>query len=247
MEIFNQYSNFYDLFYKEKNYKSEAIYVNSLLKKNNVPGSRLLEFGAGTGSHVRHLEKQGFEVHGIEVSPAMVSVAKQKGHKHIYVGNIQSFVVPKKFHAVVSLFHVMSYQTKNKEVKDVFQNASAHLKKGGLFLFDFWYSAAVINMKPKKKVKKINNRIYKLNRSSFPKIISGKNLVNILFKIKVFDKVKNKKYCFEELHKMRHFCCEELDSFAYKSGLIRINTEEFKTGKPPSKNTWGVCCLYKKI
>ena len=44
-----------------------------------------------------------------------------------------------KVDAVVSLFHVVSYQTTNGRVLDMFRNARDHLEPGGLFLFDVWY------------------------------------------------------------------------------------------------------------
>ena len=39
----------------------------------------------------------------------------------------------KTYDVVLSLFHVMSYQITNKQLKDVFSNAAIHLNKNGLF------------------------------------------------------------------------------------------------------------------
>ena len=38
---------------------------------------------------------------------------------------------------MISLFHVMSYQTTNADLLAVFATAAAHLRPGGLFLFRF--------------------------------------------------------------------------------------------------------------
>ena len=53
-------------------------------------------------------------------------------------GDIKTYL-EKKFNAVISIFHVVSYQTSNNDVFDLLNNASRHLNKGGLFLFDVWY------------------------------------------------------------------------------------------------------------
>ena len=51
-------------------------------------------------------------------------------------GNITNTKMGKTYDVVLSLFHVLSYQITNKQLKDVFENASAHLKKDGLLFFE---------------------------------------------------------------------------------------------------------------
>lgn len=75
--VFENYSHFYDIFYKDKNYKSEVNYLLNLLKRNKVKNYKLLEFGSGTGKHGRLLAKAGYSVHGIEKSIKMISLANQ--------------------------------------------------------------------------------------------------------------------------------------------------------------------------
>lgn len=247
MKNFALYGKYYDLIYNKKNYKAETAYVISALKKNLIKGRRLVEFGAGTGNHLKYFEKHGFKVHGIERSPEMVSAARKKGYRRIYIGNIRKFRVPGKFSAVISLFHVMSYQIKAVEILDVFKNACAHLGKGGLFLFDFWYAAAVKKQKPAKRKTVIQGNNIKICRLAEPKLNLKKNIVEVLFKIKILDRYNKKLSYFEELHKMRFFTCKELDFYAQKAGMSRVCSEEFGTGRWPSVNTWGVCNIYKKL
>ncbi|MFZ9681557.1 MAG: class I SAM-dependent DNA methyltransferase, partial [Bacteroidia bacterium] len=125
---FGLYGLYYDLLYHDKNYSLEAAYVGALLRTHGIPGSKLLEFGAGTGKHARALAQLGFEVTGIERSPSMISMSRQNGYHQIIEGDVRKSRVPGLFDGVISLFHVMSYQTEEDDLTAVFQNASGHLE-----------------------------------------------------------------------------------------------------------------------
>ncbi len=54
--------------------------VHMLLRHVNLaPTSRLLDFGCGTGSHALILARQGYDVVGLDISPAMIQQAQAKG------------------------------------------------------------------------------------------------------------------------------------------------------------------------
>ena len=150
------YSKFYDLVYLKKNYKKEISFILSLLKKRKIKFKKILELGSGTGSHGKYLKKLGYEIIGVEKSPQMIKISKEKkiGFK-IYNSDLKKFRINKKFDLVISLFHVMSYQITNEDIVSVFKTAYNNLKEGGLFIFDIWYAPAVIHLKPEIRIRKI--------------------------------------------------------------------------------------------
>ena len=78
MSVFAGYSRYYDLLYRDKDYAAEARYVHELLRKH-APGVRsLVEIGCGTGAHAVELESLGYEVVGIDMSPAYVAYARER-------------------------------------------------------------------------------------------------------------------------------------------------------------------------
>ena len=81
---FKNYSNYYDFFYEDKNYKKEVNFLKNFFYKNNFKVRNILEFGSGTGNHAILLAKLGYNVHGIELSPKMVLKAKK--HKKTTFG-----------------------------------------------------------------------------------------------------------------------------------------------------------------
>lgn len=244
--VFNVYGAYYDLLYRDKNYEGEVDYINDLLTRYSVGGKDLLEFGSGTGRHGCLLAERGFQVTGIERSAEMVEQAKSSSGFSCKQGDICSVKLGSTFDAVLSLFHVVSYQTANHSVQSVFSRASEHLKPGGLFLFDIWYSPAVLTMKPEVRVKRISDDSVEITRIAEPQMHPNTNCVDVNYNVFVRDLKSGDVEIITETHPMRHFSLPELDIFTENNGFERLGAEEFMTGSNPSEKTWGVCLVLKK-
>lgn len=246
---FDAYSNYYDLFYSEKSYAEEVRYVDDVLQKHgvNCPAS-LLEFGSGTGGHAKHLISKGHHITGIELSSKMIEKASKNLTENFtcHQGDIRFVNLNRKFDAVISLFHVMSYQVSNEDVESVFRRAGEHLFEGGLFVFDAWYGPAVHTQKPEVRVKRITNKKIEALRIAEPTIHSDKNRVDVDYTI--FIRELSDKHFTEinETHAMRHFSVLEIDLFAKNTGFTLVASEEFLTGSPLDSHTWGACFVLKK-
>jgi len=122
--VFNAYSRYYDLLYRDKDYAAEVEYIDGLLQRHGVTGAELLEFGSGTGKHGRLLAQRGYRVTGIERSADMVALAEQTVGFQCQVGDISTVQLGRPFDAMLSLFHVISYQVSNQAVQTVFMRAA---------------------------------------------------------------------------------------------------------------------------
>lgn len=136
MQIFQDYAYYYNAFYKDKDYKAEAVQIDCLLKRYGSDISTIINFGCGTGKHDIELAKMGYQCSGIDMSPLMIDIAKknvQKSGENIdfSVADIRNFESQIQYDAVISLFHVMSYQTKSQDILYAFQSARKTLREGG--------------------------------------------------------------------------------------------------------------------
>lgn len=244
--VFNAYSRYYDLLYRDKDYAAEAAYVRRLLNRYGVNSGDLLEFGSGTGKHARLLAQQGYTVHGIERSAVMVAAAQPAQGFTCQQGDIAVNKMGRTYSAVLSLFHVISYQTTNKQLQAVFANAAAHLNPGGLFIFDFWYSPAVYAQKPSVRVKRMADDQVEITRIAEPVIHASENHVDVHYTIFARELETGAVHTLQEVHPMRHFSLLEIELLADTHGFNRIDEEEFFTGKAPSEDTWGVCVILQK-
>lgn len=245
--VFNAYSRYYDLLYRDKDYAGEAAYIARLLKRHGITQKSLLEFGSGTGKHGRLLAEAGYQVHGIERSADMVALAEQGNGFTCEAGDICTVQLGRRFDAVLSLFHVISYQTSNVSLHAVFARAAEHLQSGGLFVFDFWYSPAVYAQRPSVRVKRMADECVEITRIAEPVIHANENRVDVHYTIFATDRATGTIQTLQETHPMRHFSLPELDLLAEVHGFTRIDAEEFLTGNEPGESTWGVCATLKRV
>ena len=120
MGTFQDYAYYYNAFYQDKDYKDEANKVNTLLKKYGKSVHKIIDFGCGTGRHGLELMNLGYQYTGIDMSEAMIDIAKNNLKKTgmfatFKVSDIKTYKTEDKQDAVISLFHVMSYQNSNED------------------------------------------------------------------------------------------------------------------------------------
>lgn len=215
MNIFVEYANYYDLLYQDKDYKKEVGYVVSLIKRYGKNNTReIIDIGCGTGNHDYWLARKGYRVVGIDRSFEMIDIAKSRVGENskikFYKADATRFNLKHSFDAAISLFHVMSYQISNESLRRSFKNVYLHLKKNGLFIFDFWYGPAVLSEKPKMRVKEIKDRDTIIERIAIPTMYPNKNLVDIQYAIVIKDKKGKVVKRVKEIHSLRYFFLPEL-------------------------------------
>lgn len=248
MSNFNHYSKYYDLLYKDKDYKAESDYVFDVLNEFNKNIESMLELGCGSGAHANYLSQKGIEITGIERSESMVkkAIAKKIPNFNPLVADITDFKIEKQFDVAISLFHVISYLTDNKSLKDCFDLVHKHLKTDGLFMFDFWFTPAVYSLKPETRIRRLEDDLMSVVRIAESKVNSKINIVDVNFEVHILDKYTNQAQIITEEHPMRHFSIPELDFLAQLTGFEIVRAEEFLTHNVPNENTWGVCVILKK-
>jgi SAM-dependent methyltransferase len=251
-DVFQRYSAYYDLLYHDKDYGREVEYVASTLRTLNPQIRDILEFGSGTGRHGRLLAQKGFRVHGIEQSDTMLAVAHAQsgeetspGSFESQKGDVRTVRLQQLFDAVVSLFHVVSYQVNDSDVSSTFSNASRHLKPKGIFLFDVWHAAAVLGQRPAIRVKRAQTENHSLIRIAEPALDTKTSIVDVRYTI-ILKSTNESATVFEERHQMRYFSAADIHRFAEQAGFEVLRSEEFLTQNVPSSDTWSVLYLLRK-
>lgn len=232
MTTFKDYSRYYNLLYKDKDYKSEVDYVENLKKKYaRKPVSSILDVGCGTGNHMVHFAARGYEISGIDMSAEMISIAEQRlineKNASLQCSNAVDFNLDRKYDMVVSLFHVVSYQSDNESLKRVFKNINKHLNDDGLFIFDFWYGPAVLKELPQTRVKRLENDELKLTRIAEPIMDENNNIVTVSYTMFIEDNKDRSLLTIKEEHRMRYLFYPELELFLESAGFEIIENLEW--------------------
>lgn len=239
MEVFQDYAYYYNAFYQDKDYLAEAGQVDVLLKKYGHGVQRLVNYGCGTGRHDIELTKLGYRCTGIDVSPLMIDIAKKNAEDEgmnidFSVADIRKYEPEERYDAVISLFHVMSYQNSNEDIITAFQSARKALSKDGVFLFDVWYGPGVLSDKPSVRVKEVEDDRYKLIRIARPVMHDQENIVDVCYEVLVIDKESKETSVINEIHSMRYFFRPELK----ESGFQLIDNLDCTTLGESSYDSW---------
>lgn len=250
----NNYANFYDGLYKDKDYKTECELIESIFQKvAKKPVKSVLDLGCGTGNHVLPLAKKGYHVDGVDRSVSMLKSAKKKlklsGLKtaRFYQGDIRNVALEKTYDSVIMMFAVLGYQLKNDDVDSTFKNARKHIKTGGIFIFDVWYGPAVLVIKPSQQIKMSQIGKGKVIRIADGKLDTLNNTCDVTYHLWYMQKNKLTKEV-EETHTMRYFFRTELDYFCKNNGLQLEQLTAFpKIIEKPSVDSWNILGIAKAV
>lgn len=250
MSVFAEYSRYYDLLYRDKNYRGEAGFVSDLIRIHAPQASSVLELGCGTGRHAELLAADGFIVHGIDRSEGMLAKARKRrgglsdelaDRLEFSAGDVRTVRLGKKFDVVISLFHVMSYMSTNQDLSLFFASAREHLVPGGLFLFDFWYGPAVLSTPPAVSIKRLADEQVAITRIAEPTLFPNENCVTVQYEIITQNKIGDVFHKFSESHKMRYLFLPEIDLLFAANGMRRVTACGWLTSNMPGIDTWSVC------
>ncbi len=255
-QVFNSYAQYYDLLYRDKDYRAESEYIATLLRKQSPKAQHLLEMGCGTGAHAEQLASFGYFVHGLDLSETMLKRATSRKSKlakdiaqrlSFQCGDIRDIHTGDQFDAVIALFHVISYQTSNIDLNAVFSNAATQLRPGGVFLFDFWYGPAVLTQRPEVRVKRLENEKIKVTRIAEPKMRTNENVVEVNYSVFIESKSTGQIEQVQETHEMRYLFLPELRSYLASAGFLEISSGAWLTDQQLSTDSWAGLIIAIKL
>jgi SAM-dependent methyltransferase len=255
MSVFDFYAAYYDLIYRDKDYAAESDYVLALLREAAPQPRFVLELGCGTGGHAVEFAKRGLDVVGIDLSAPMVQLAEARrlasgplaDRMRFQTGDIRHYRERRRFDAVVSLFHVMSYQTTNADLLAALATARAHLGVGGLFLFDCWYGPAVLSDRPRELTKQVFDSRIEIERHTCSTMHVNDNCVNVHFDITITARESGACEHMAEDHRMRYLFLPELVQYLAWSGFVLRDARSWMSDKALDDRSWYACLTCQAV
>ncbi|ARV61251.1 SAM-dependent methyltransferase [Nostocales cyanobacterium HT-58-2] len=249
MNVFGNYAHYYDLLYHDKDYVGEAQFIHRLVQIYAPDAENILELGCGTGNHAVLLAKEGYQIHGVDLSNQMLLKASDRlsqfptelaSRLEFSQGDIRNIKLDKQFDAVIALFHVISYQTINEDLQATFATVKSHLKPGGVFIFDCWYGPAVLSDRPTVRVKRLEDDEISVTRIAEPIMYPNDNLVDVNYQVFIKDKNTGAVEELQETHRMRYLFKPEIDLLLAQIQCKSIECREWMSDRNPGFDTWSV-------
>jgi SAM-dependent methyltransferase len=241
------YSEYYDLFYADKDYAAEAAFVRDIIQRHKPSARSVLDLGCGSARHAVEFARAGLMVTGIERSGDMIARAKDRVGRlspdlrnqiTLVKGDATNYAPTTKYDAVVSLFHVVSYQTSNDALAGIFRCARLALSAGGLFIFDFWYGPAVLTNQPVVRVRRVAAPNVCLTRIAEPEHQFNRNVVNVKYTTIAIDERSGRSKEVVEVHSMRYIFLPEIEMLASQHDFEVTEVGGWLTGRTLDEHHW---------
>ena len=114
--------------------------INELLEERGLKKAGILDLACGTGILALKLARCGHTIHGIDISPEMISVAKSKSiglpDLSFEIQDMVRFNTDTKFDLVTCTFDSINYIRKLSNLRKMLFRVASVLHERGLFIFD---------------------------------------------------------------------------------------------------------------
>jgi SAM-dependent methyltransferase len=252
VSVFEQYAPWYDLLYEDKDYVAEAAFVDERLRAHGIDGGKLLDVGCGTGVHALEFARHGWDVTGIDLSDAMIRKAKAQASRggppvRFRPGDACEAGPERDLDAVVSLFHVASYQTSQAKFEGLLKTACSALKPKGLLLFDYWYGGAVLAQGVETRVKVIERGPLRVTRIAQSDHDEAHAIVQVNYTLFCEEKNGPSIHRVDESHRMRYWFPFEIAASLKSTGFDLIGHFAWPSTEPPNSSTWAAYTVARKL
>ena len=245
MSSFNSnYSKLYDEIHVNKNYTSDIEKLLSLIEVvPNLPEKpRILDFGCGTGKHLKVLSSLGFEVQGYDPSEFMLLKAQTSFPEIPFTGDLQALAA--NYDVVISLFDVMSYQVTDESISLFLDQIFSKVKGNGAIILDFWNLDGVRRDPPQNR-----SRVFEAFGTEYERIVSPtfdkhSGVTELEIKIK---NATTSAVIYADNHLIRAFDSKEIEEMVGNRGKVvsMFDASDYKTGV--TEITWRVVVIIRPV
>jgi trans-aconitate methyltransferase len=133
------FARFYDLIYSKVRSDVDTDYFLRMMK---AAGGPVLEVGVGTGRFFTEALRQGINIYGIDISPAMLNVLKKRipeeDYKRVSLQDIRDFSTDLSFSLITAPFRVFMHLIETSGQIRALDHVYDKLGDGGSFIFDLY-------------------------------------------------------------------------------------------------------------
>lgn len=203
-------SPYYHILYHQRNDEEAEFFLTNLLKYLQPHSEdNLLDIACGRGRHSIFLNKQGYNVTGIDLSYSNIRYAKQFENDRLrfFVHDMRYLFYINYFNIALNLFTSFGYFATEKDHVNALKAFRKSLKKDGILVLDYFNSSKIVQDLTREEIKHIDGIDFHINK----KVIEGNIVKSIAFNHKKND------FMFRE--EVKAFSREDFLRMFQKSGF----------------------------
>ncbi|MDF2438286.1 MAG: Methyltransferase type 11 [Bacteroidota bacterium] len=144
-------SPYYHTLYKNRNHDEAELFIDKLISFfAPPPHARFLDLACGKGRHSIFLNRHGFDVTGVDLSPESIKSASEFENEqlHFYVHDMRRLFRTNYFDFILNLFTSFGYFEHDRDEAATIDAIAKGLKPEGVFVIDFFNAEKVkVNLK----------------------------------------------------------------------------------------------------
>lgn len=141
-------SPYYHILYKDRDQQEAQLFIDKLIAYLHIEkDAKIMDLASGKGRHAMYLNKNGFEVVGLDLSFENVKYANRKSNERLkfYEHDMRNLFRQEEFDYVFNLFTSFGYFETQEENQLAIKNIADGLKSGGKLILDFLNPYKVIH------------------------------------------------------------------------------------------------------
>ena len=211
--------------------------INELLQERGLEPARILDLACGTGVLAIELAKYGHTVHGIDISPEMIGVAKSKSiglfNLSFGVQDMICFDIDGKFDLVACTYDSINYMRKLNDLRKMLFRVNSVLRCQGLFIFDSNTKELYLSHSDETQKRELNGQSF----IQHCKYNSTRNLATTVFSF------SDGTY---EVHNQRPYGYDELAPLLTRAGFKVVHLFSWFEKMPYAEKTPKLFCVAEK-
>ncbi|MEO0116009.1 MAG: class I SAM-dependent methyltransferase [candidate division WOR-3 bacterium] len=239
---FEKFAFYYDSFMKELvDYERWVNYTIKIWQREGKAVRSVLDLACGTGIPSLLLAKKGFLVTGLDSSPEMLAVFREKtkdkgltGSLKIVLGDMKNFSLPDRFDACTSFYDSLNYLLTEEDLRGCFQSVFHSLNEGGIFTFDMNTIFSLEKIWDNQSFWRESKELLTFWRNEYDK---EKRISTLYLRCWVKSLNGDFLYDFEEIHRERGYELEEIAEELKAAGFSEIKFYHHLTFRKPSSET----------